>query len=109
MDEYNTSKKCHKCLKTLGNYHPKHDVSIEPMDFENNEQSMDTNEQRDQRKVDLRKATLYDEEATGIPYSKLKICVNCDKEGLVQQRDKNASINILKPHVYFIKKVVFSF
>ena len=108
MDEYNTSKKCHKCMKTLGNYFPKIDASVEPMEFENNEQSMDTNEQRVHRKVDLTKAKLYDEEATGIPYSKLKICVNCDEEGLVQQRDKNASINILNKFVHH-SLVVFSF
>ena len=48
----------------------------------------------------------YEEHDTNIPYSKLKVCYECtNKKGtyLIQQRDKNAALNILFKFKHFLQ------
>jgi transposase len=77
IDEYYTSKKCHRCHGVLGNYN-----------------------------TTTNKHILYDEDAK-VPFSKMKICQYCNhKDGHYMRihRDRNASFNIGLKLVRLLKK-----
>ena len=77
IDEYYTSKKCHRCHSVLGNFNSK-----------------------------TQKASFYSEDVS-VPFSKMKICSNCkNKKGDLSKihRDRNGSFNIAVKLVRLLKK-----
>lgn len=123
IDEYYTSKKCHKCLNTLGNYHPPI-MSKEDIELRKQEKitMLDTNQNEEARSQWIEKQwaekllhfKFYDDDEK-VPYSKLKVCQYCKPSKLTDDidkfmiihRDKNACINILNKFIMLLKNETF--
>lgn len=86
IDEFNTSKMCHKCLQVLGNF----------------DACKRTGKVADNNDKSYKNAgcKFFSNNATKIPYSKLKVCRNClnvkKTDKLIQNRDSNAALNIMR-------------